>query len=79
VVARGEAEIGFQQISELLPVPGIEHVTPLPPEVQRVSVFSAGVARNTSDSDAAHAVISFLASPEAAHVITKTGLEPIID
>src|SRR5688572_19446329 len=50
-VARGEAEIGFQQMSELLPVPGIDHVTPLPPEAQKVSVFSAGVARNTSDAD----------------------------
>ena len=59
VVARGEAEIGFQQLSELLPVPGIDHVTPLPPEVQKVSVFSAGVALSTRDSDAAHALIRF--------------------
>ena len=44
VVARGEAELGFQQISELLPVPGIDYVEPLPPEIQRVNVFSAGVA-----------------------------------
>ncbi len=43
VVARGEAEIGFQQVSELLPVPGINYVGPLPPEVQKVAVFSAGV------------------------------------
>jgi molybdate transport system substrate-binding protein len=77
VVARGEAEIGFQQISELLPVPGIAHITPLPPEVQKVSVFSAGVAASTSDSDLAHSVIKFLASPDAAHAITKSGLEPI--
>jgi molybdate transport system substrate-binding protein len=77
VVARGEAEIGFQQISELLPVPGIDHVTPLPPEVQKVSVFSAGVARSTRDSDAAHALIKFLASPEAARAIANSGLEPI--
>jgi len=77
VIARGEAEIGFQQISELLPVPGIEHVTPLPPEVQRVSVFSAGVAVGSSDSDTAHALIRFLASAEAAHAIRKSGLEPI--
>jgi molybdate transport system substrate-binding protein len=76
-VARGEAELGFQQISELLPVPGIEHITPLPPEVQKVSVFSAGVATSTRDSDLAHSVIKFLASPEAAHTITKSGLEPI--
>ena len=77
VVARGEVQIGFQQISELLPVPGIDHVTPLPPEVQKVSVFSAGVALNTKDSDAAHALIRFLASPEAARAITNSGLDPI--
>ena len=77
VVARGEVQIGFQQISELLPVPGIDHVTPLPPEVQKVSVFSAGVALSTEDSDAAHALIRFLASPEATHAITNSGLEPI--
>jgi molybdate transport system substrate-binding protein len=77
VVARGEAEIGFQQMSELLPVPGIDHITPLPPEVQKVSLFSAGVALTTTDSDAAHALVRFLASPEAARAITNSGLEPI--
>jgi molybdate transport system substrate-binding protein len=77
VIARGEAEIGFQQISELLPVRGIDHVTPLPPEVQKVSTFSAGVALSTRDSDSAHALIRFLASPEAARAITNSGLEPI--
>ena len=77
VVARGEAELGFQQISELLPVPGIAHITPLPPEVQKVSVFSAGVAASSSDSSLAHSVIKFLTSSEAANAITKSGLEPI--
>jgi molybdate transport system substrate-binding protein len=77
VVGRGEAEIGFQQISELLPIAGIDHVTALPPEVQKVSVFSAGVARSTGDLAAAHALIKFLASPEAAAAITKSGLEPV--
>jgi molybdate transport system substrate-binding protein len=77
VIARGEAEIGFQQISELLPVPGIAHITALPPEVQRVSVFSAGVSVSTTDSETAHAVVKFLASAEAADAITKSGLEPI--
>lgn len=77
VVARGEAEIGFQQVSELLPVPGIDYAGPLPPEVQRVTVFSAGVTVGARDSDAAHALVRFLASPEAAHAITKSGLEPI--
>ena len=77
VIARGEAEIGFQQISELLPVPGIDYVTPLPPNVQKVSVFSAGVALSSRDKDAAHALIKFLASPDAGRAITKSGLEPI--
>ena len=78
VVARGELDIGFQQISELLPVPGIAHITPLPPEVQKVSVFSAGVAASSPDAALARTVIQFLASPEAAHAITKSGLEPIL-
>lgn len=77
VVARGEAEIGFQQMSELLPVPGIAHITPLPPEVQKVSVFSAGVAASATDPDMARSVIGFLASPEAAPAIRESGLEPI--
>ncbi len=77
VIARGEAEIGFQQMSELLPVPGIDHVTPLPPELQKVSVFSAGVAETTSDQNTARAVVQFLASTEAVSAITKSGLEPI--
>jgi len=77
VIARGEAEIGFQQMSELMPVPGIAHVTPLPPEVQKVSLFSAGVGKTTTDIAAAHAVIKFLASPAAASAIIKSGLEPV--
>ncbi len=77
VVARGEAEIGFQQTSELLPIPGIEYVGPLPPEVQRVTVFSAGVTTASRNPDAARALIGVLASPEAAVIVTKTGLEPI--
>ena len=75
VVARGEAEIGFQQISELLPIAGIDYVGPLPAEVQRVTVFSAGVARTSTNPDAARALIAFLASPAAAPVVVKSGLE----
>ena len=77
VIARGEAEIGFQQMSELMPVSGIAHVTPLPPEVQKVSVFSAGIAATTTDVDTARAVIKFLGSPAAASAIIKSGLQPI--
>jgi molybdate transport system substrate-binding protein len=79
VVARGEADIAFQQMSELLPVPGIAHITPLPAEVQKVAVFSAGIAVSTRDAEMARSVIEFLASPEAASAIIKSGLEPVRD
>ena len=75
VVARGEADIAFQQMSELLPVPGIAHITPLPPELQRVTEFLAGVGKTTRDAALARKVIDFLASPEVASAVTKTGLE----
>jgi molybdate transport system substrate-binding protein len=77
VVARGEAEIGFQQIAELLPVPGIDFVGPLPAEVQRTTVFSAGIAAKSKNVNAARALIRFLASPAATAAITKSGMEPI--
>jgi molybdate transport system substrate-binding protein len=77
VVARGEAEIGFQQVSELVHFQGIDYVGPLPAEVQRVTVFSAGIAAGTRDTHAARAFIKFLASAEAARAISKSGLEPI--
>jgi molybdate transport system substrate-binding protein len=77
VVARGDAEIGFQQISELLPVPGIEYVGPLPREVQKVTVFSAGIAVGAKQPDAARALIRFLASTAVAPAIKKSGLDPI--
>ena len=75
VVARGEAEIGFQQISALQPVPGIELVGPLPPEVQKITLFSAGIAAGAKELASAKTLIKFLASPAALPVIIKTGLE----
>ena len=75
VVARGEADIAFQQVSELLPVPGIAHITPLPPEVQKVSVFSAGVAASCPDAELARSVVKFLASRGTAEAIRNSGLE----
>lgn len=77
VVARGEAEIGFQQISELLPVPGIEIVGPLPTGAQRVTVFSAGIVVGAKRPDAARELIRYFGSPASAAVIRKTGLEPL--
>lgn len=76
VIARGELDFGFQQISELLPVQGIAHITPLPPELQKVSNFMAGIGANSPDRDAVRKVIAFLGSAEAAKAITDSGLEP---
>lgn len=77
VIARGELDFGFQQISELLPVQGIAYITPLPPELQKISNFMAGIGANSPDQDAARKVIAFLGSAEAAKAITDSGLEPI--
>lgn len=77
VVARGEAELGFQQISELLPVAGVEVVGPIPEAVQKITIFAAGLSSNAASAKAGEALIAFLGSPEAAPVIRKTGLDPI--
>jgi molybdate transport system substrate-binding protein len=77
VVARGEADIGFQQISEILGIPGAELVGPLPPEVQQVTVFSAGVLTNAQQPEAATELIHFLSSEDASETIASTGLDPI--
>jgi molybdate transport system substrate-binding protein len=79
VVARGEAEIGFQQVSELIHVPGISFVGALPAEVQPMFVFAGAVAVTVRQPEAATALLRFLASPEAAPVITKAGLRPPSD
>jgi len=76
VVASGEFEIGFQQISELLPVKGIDIVGPLPPGAQRVTVFAAGIPTTSKHPEAAMALIEWLASPAAYPAIKKSGLEP---
>jgi molybdate transport system substrate-binding protein len=78
VVARGDAELGFQQISELLPVPGVDLVGPLPPEVQKITIFSAGIVKGAKEPEAGRALIRFLASAEAAPAIKKSGLDPVV-
>jgi molybdate transport system substrate-binding protein len=76
-VARGEAELGFQQVSELLPVPGIDVIGPLPPDIQQITVFAAGVHAAAKEPAAATALARFIAAPAAATVIRKTGMEPV--
>jgi molybdate transport system substrate-binding protein len=77
IVAKGEAEIGMQQISELKPVPGIDIIGPLPDELQKVTVFSAGIAAVSKEPEAGKALIKFLASPVARAEIVKSGMDPI--
>ena len=75
-VARGDAELGLQQISELLPIPGIEIIR-IPEEVQRVGIAAGVVATRARQPAAARELIAFLASPEAAEAVAATGLDPI--
>jgi molybdate transport system substrate-binding protein len=77
VVARGEAEMAVQQISELMPVAGIHIVGPLPDEVQRISVFAAGVFRTARNPDGAAKMIAHLAEPGLAPLLIRKGLEPV--
>jgi len=77
LVARGDVEIGFQQISELLAVKGIDYVGPLPGDAQRTIVLSAGVVRASRHPEAARALIKFLQSPAAIRAMKESGLEPL--
>jgi molybdate transport system substrate-binding protein len=76
LLARGDAEIGFQQMSELLPEKGIDVVGPLPTDVQRITIFAAGVVARSTRPDAARAYIRILSSAAASAAVARTGLEP---
>ncbi|HEY3075414.1 MAG TPA: substrate-binding domain-containing protein, partial [Burkholderiales bacterium] len=75
LVAKGEAEIGFQQVSELIHFPGIAFLGPLPAELQRMTVFSGGVHAGSREPDAARAFLKFLSAPEHAALLQKHGLD----
>ncbi len=77
LAARGEAEIAVQQVSELLEVPGIDVVGPLPPELQEVTVFSGGLFAASPRREAGMALLRFLSSPEVAPVYERRGLGPV--
>jgi molybdate transport system substrate-binding protein len=76
VVANGQAEIGAQQISELLPIPGVDVVGPLPGDLQQVLIYTSGIPANARNADAAKAFVKFLTSEFAMPEIKKKGLEP---
>jgi len=75
-IASGEAEIGFQQVSELSFFPGIDYVGPIPAEVQLITIFSAGIPAGTKQADAAKALVSFITAPAAAVIFKKHALDP---
>lgn len=77
VVARGDADLGFQQLSELLPIAGIDVVGELPDEAQLQTPFSAGVVHGSHESAAAQALIDYLSSAEAAPMIRQSGLTAV--
>ena len=76
IIERGEAEIGVQQIAELLAVPGVDFVGPLPAELQSVTPFIASIPATAQNADAGRELIAFLTTPEAKRVIKAKGLEP---
>lgn len=76
LVARGEADLGFQQVSELVHAKGIDYLGPLPADIQYVTTYSAGVPTTSLAPEAAKALMKFLTAPEAAPIIKKSGMEP---
>jgi molybdate transport system substrate-binding protein len=75
-IAKGEAELGVHQISEILHVQGATLVGPLPPEIQNYTVYSAGIGASAKQPEAAKALVTFLAGPGAAPIIRSKGMEP---
>lgn len=76
LVARGEAALGFQQLSELMHLPGIGVLGPLPEAIQSITVFSAGVSVQSTQPDAARALVAFLAAPATAETKRRQGMDP---
>jgi len=74
-LARGEGDLGFQQVSELLHVSGITYVGPLPAEIQKVTIFSGGIPKTAKDVAVAREFLTFLKSPRNAAVLKKAGLD----
>jgi molybdate transport system substrate-binding protein len=77
VVANGDYEVGFQQVAELLPVPGVTFVGKIPEDVQSVTRYAAGIPRNAEHPQQAKALLDYLASPKAQTVVQATGLDSV--
>jgi len=76
IIANGDVEIGFQQVSELSQYEGVDYVGPLPAEVQNYTTFSSGILSNAKQAEAARALVRHITSPQAGAVYRKRGMEP---
>ena len=76
LVAQGDVELGFQQLSEMMSLPGIDVVGALPPAIQIITTFSGGVARTSARPDAVRALLAFMAAPATADIKQRNGMEP---
>jgi molybdate transport system substrate-binding protein len=76
IIANGEAEIGFQQVSELSHFAGVDYVGPLPAEIQQFTIFSSGIIAGAKEADAAKALVNFITAPAAAAAFKRIGMEP---
>ena len=76
IIASGEAEIGFQQVSELSHFAGVDYVGPLPADVQQFTMFSSGIIAGAKEADGAKALVKFITAPTAAAAFKKRGMEP---
>jgi molybdate transport system substrate-binding protein len=76
IVANGEVEVGIQQVSEMSTYPGVDYVGALPADIQKMTIFSSGIAAKAKQAEAAEALVKFITSPEAAPAFKKRGMEP---
>jgi len=76
IIAGGEVEIGFQEMSESLRADGIDIIGPLPAEIQHTTVISCGISAAAEEPDGAHTLVGFLAAPTARDAIERAGLQP---
>ncbi|MDH4125219.1 MAG: substrate-binding domain-containing protein [Gammaproteobacteria bacterium] len=77
IVARGDVEIGFQQVSELLPIEGTDFVAPIPEEFQKVTVYAAGITPGSQHRAEAGLLLAYFVSPDVAQTVAATGLVPL--
>jgi molybdate transport system substrate-binding protein len=76
LVASGEVEIGIQQISEMSHYPGVDYVGPLPADIQKMTIFTSGIAANAKQPEAAKALVKFTTTPAAHEAFKARGMEP---